>query len=91
MTLPDQWKPSDDLPDEISETSNQENNEDQVLTPLPLLQGQITHKTAVGNSWNHTTSRGMLKTSDDEVIADEDIPAGFSVQDSCIEHHDVEF
>ena len=27
-TLPDQWKPFNDLPDEILKTSNQENNED---------------------------------------------------------------
>ena len=91
MTLPDQWEPSDDLPDEISETSNQENNKDWILTSLPFLQGQITHKTAVGNSWNHTIRRGTLKTSDDEVIVNKNILAGFSVQDSCIKHHDVEF
>ena len=71
--MPDQWKPSNDLPDEIPETSNQENNKDWVPLPLPLPQGQITHKTAVSNPQNHTASRGMLKTSDDEVIADRDI------------------
>ena len=90
MTLPDQWEPSDDLPDEIPETSNQENNEDRVPTPLPLLQGQTTHETAVGNSQNHTTNGGTLETSGGEVIADGDISAGSGVQDSCIEHHGVE-
>ena len=32
----------------------------------------------------------MLKTSDDEIIADGDILIEFSVQDSCIEHYNIE-
>ena len=36
--LPDQWEPSNDLPDEIPETSNQENNEDWVPLSLPFPQ-----------------------------------------------------
>ena len=32
----------------------------------------------------------MLKTSDDEVIADRNISAESGIQDSCIEPHDVE-
>ena len=89
--LPNQWKPSDDLPDEILKTSNQENNENWVSLSLPLLQGQITHETAINNPQNYTTSREMLGTNDDKVIADENISAKSDVQDSCIEFHDVEF
>ena len=89
MILPDQWKPFNDLSDEIPKTSNQENNEDQVPLPLPLPQGQITHKTAVNNPQNHTASKEMLETSGDEVITDRDILIEFGAQDSCIKHHDI--
>ena len=88
--MPDQWEPFDDLPDEISETSNQENNEDWVPLSLPLSQGQITHKTAVSNSQNHTASEGTLKTSGDEVIINENILVESGIQNFCIEYHDVE-
>ena len=91
MTLPDQWEPSDDLPDEILKTSNQKNNEDWVSLSLPLLQGQITYETAVSNPQNHTVSGGMLKTSSGEVIINEDISVESGVQDSCIKHYNVEF
>ena len=91
MTLLDQWKPSDDLSDEISETSNQENNENWVPLSLPLLQGQITHKTAVSNPQNHTASEGTLETNDNKVITDRDILIESDIQNSCIKHHNVEF
>ena len=88
--LPDQWEPSDDLSDEIPKILNQENNENQVPLSLPFLQGQITYNTAINNPQNHTTSEEMLRTNDDEVIADEDISAEFDVQHSCIKPYDIE-
>ena len=89
--MPDQWEPSDDLPDEIFKILNQKNNENQVPLSLPLLQGQITHETAISNPQNHTTSRETLRTSNDEVITDRDILAEFDVQNSYIKPHNVEF
>ena len=38
---------------------------------------------------NHTVNERMLKTNNDKVIVNENILIKSSVQDFCIEHHDV--